>query len=389
MKLFVEQLSLLAVNKFMDKSMVLARILLTLWVFLMSGCGGLLWFDETTEESFTRGEEYQSAAVESVIETPDGIPTPLFEPLYPIPPLVDKALPLEKGKFVLAPPTPLQVVWEEERIKIASNQQKTWVSINVAPSIAWESLLGFWQEQEVPLVYENARRGVMETEWIEVDDSRASVFGLRGKEALKSKLKMRVQVERGDFPDMTNVYLRQYFHNESSKALPQSEDIDWASSQRFEYVKSPLAALVSYLENNQAPPSSISLVAQSTSVEQLSEIVQRSGLNVLLLRNDFNRSWVSVGDALRRGKFPLEDLDRSQSVFYLELRDSEKNKSELLEQMLQNDEISKRQLGDYKLRLKLVKEANNILVRVENSQGLPAVNEVSAVILKRLKEYIG
>lgn len=365
--------------------MAVAKTLLVIGMLILVGCGSLF-----SKKGATDADDYQKAAISPLITTPEGSHNPVFEPLYPIPELSENARPIEKGKFVLDPPVALPVIWDEERIKIASNQQKSWVSINVAPSLAWESVLGFWNEQGIPLVYKNARRGIMETEWVVLDKAHGKIFGRGeiGSELAPSKVKIRVHIERGDFPDMTNVYLMQKYSSGGEAELPDAATIDWSAPQLFDHVQTPLAELASYLKTNQQPPTSISLAAQSTSVEQLTEIVQRSGLNMLLLRKDFNHSWVSIGEALKRGKFPLEDLDRSQSLFYLELRDSEKNKSELLEQLLQKDELSKNLFGDYKLQLKLIEEGENILVRVENSQGLPTVNEVSAVILKRLKEYI-
>ena len=364
--------------------MAVAKALLVFCVLILVGCSSLF-----SKKGATDADDYQKASINPPITTPDGSHNPVFEPLYPIPALPENARPLEKGKFVLDPPTPLAVIWDEERIKIASNQQKSWVSINVAPSLAWGAVLGFWREQGIPLVYKNARRGIMETDWVVLDKAHAPIFGRANADVglTTSKVKMRVHIERGDFPDMTNIYLMQKY-SDGDAELPDAATIDWSAQQLFDHVQTPLAELESYLKTNQEPPTSISLAAQSTSVEQLTEIVQRSGLNMLLLRKDFNHSWVSIGEALKRGKFPLEDLDRSQSLFYLELRDSGKNKSELLEQLLQKDELSKKLFGDYKLQLKLIEEGENILVRVENSQGLPTVNEVSAVILKRLKEYI-
>jgi len=365
----------------MDKINLVSKALLIFSALSLVGCGSLLGKKDA------RVDDYRKATTGAVITTPDGVHQPDFKPLFPVPAVSENARALADGKFVLAPPVPLPVVWDEERIKLASNKQKTWLAINVAPSFAWASVSEFWREQGVALTHENARKGIMETEWVVLDERLVKVFG-RGKAEASSRVKMQILIERGDFPDMTNIYLTQYYHDGSVSELPESASIDWSVPERFDHVKAPLEELLGYLKANQKAPSSISLVAQSTSLEQRSEIVQRSGLNMLLLRKDFNHSWVSVGDALRLGKFPLEDLDRSQSIFYLELRDSEKNKSELLEEMLQNELLSKKLLGDYKLQLKLVEEDNNILVRVEDSQGRPAVNAVSVVILKRLKEYI-
>lgn len=359
--------------------------------FSLAGCGTLFGNDGVFSD---RSSEYQEAQTTDYLKIPAGVHKPKFEPLHPVPELPEQAQPLAEGKFVLPAPKPLQIVWENERVKLVQNKQKSWLSVNIPPSQAWGLVQNYWHQKKVALVFHDAKKGVMETVWLDASEDAKNMRDSAGSELDLNDdnqiyVKIRVQIERGDFRDMSNIYLSRVQYSVADESdLPNRNSIDWSLIKTFEGVERPLKSLQAYLLQNQKPPQAISLVAQSTSLEQPNELVQRSGLTMLLIRDDFNYSWSSVGEALRRGNFPIEDLNRSQATYYLELRDAEKNRSELLEHFIEKEKVKKRLFGDYKFQVRLLEENENILVSVVNSQGTPAAKEVAEAILKRIKEYL-
>jgi outer membrane protein assembly factor BamC len=70
---------------------------------------------------------------------------------------------------------------------------------------------------------------------------------------------------------------------------------------------------------------SVSLLAQGISTANKVYIVRGAdGTPMIDLRLNFERAWASLGRALPRGGFTVQDLDRSAGIYYVKFEPSEK-----------------------------------------------------------------
>lgn len=265
----------------------------------LQGCGWLFG-----DEGYFRDREddYRTARAIPPMRVPEGKGSSAIEPLYPIPTAQTEVL---LGKeFEVPRPAPLLGDQEENVVRIQKLGEDQWILLDGGPSEIWPRIRSFLISNRIGIEREDASTGIIETAW------------LTFKADTSKREKYRFRVEQGIQRNSTEIYVQQmgYIRPEGVE-MPEPE---WqAKSMDFEREGWMVRELAGYLADTSGE-SSVSLLAQGISTANKIYMTRGSdGRPVIDLRLPFERAWASLGRALERGEFVVEDLNRDSGVYFV------------------------------------------------------------------------
>lgn len=209
-------------------------------------------------------------------------------------------------------------------VRIERDGDQRWLVVRRTPEQLWPQLKQFWEQAGFEVKTEEAKTGVMETEWRENRSKIPQDFirGAIGKVADNAystgeRDKFRTRLERGA-DGTTEVYIShrgaQEVYTGADKATTAWQVRPNDPGLEAEY----LAKLVASLTRSDEK------AAQAT-VQGAPERAQHARLvgDVIELDEGYDRAWRRVGLALDRVGFTVEDRDRVQGVYYVRYIDPE------------------------------------------------------------------
>ncbi len=270
-----------------------ARVaLLSSLLLTTTGCGYLFGDQGVFRD---KSEDYKKAPEVDVIEVPEGKDSDSLREIYAIP-VIDEELVLE-GEFEVPRPAPLVAGAGEEVVRIQRLGDESWALVAEAPGQVWPQVRGFLSAAGVGVARVDARAGLMETGWLE----------LEGQE-MASRYRFRIEqgVQRGS----SELHVLQQSQVGDVNVWPESSD-------NKEQEAEMLRALAQYIANS-AETAPVSMVADQaiSAGGKISMQESTEGYTYIRLELPYDRAWASLSRALQQSYFEITDRDRTAGEYY-------------------------------------------------------------------------
>jgi outer membrane protein assembly factor BamC len=354
-----------------------------------SGCGWL-WGDQGYFRD--RGNDYLEATQAPAMQVPPDLAlSKRLDPLLPIPRNV--ADDTDKSDYDVPRPLPLQVAAAPTDYSLQKSGGASWILAQKAPAEVWPVAHQFFQDNGFRIAEERPQTGEFSTTWQRFDELSAGMADrLRSSaSAADGQARVHVRIEPGVQRNTSEIYL-------SSIERPAGSSVDTPFPGRAAntgldsvLVDQMLASMTREAEKG----GSVSLLAARDfdAPSQVSLVEDGSGNLVLNVGSDIDRAWSSVGRALDKGQWRVEDINRSLGLYYINLAekaDTPANKpgffGRLFGREASKEEIEAR-ADRYQVRLSKVGES--IQVTVEKNINTVAPPDVARRVLSVIQDNLG
>nr|WP_255662716.1 outer membrane protein assembly factor BamC [Acidovorax sp. D4N7] len=267
--------------------------------------------------------DYKSAAKAPTLEVPPDLSQLTRDTRYNVPGGVVSANALQAGQAAQAPTGAQTVISNAGDVRIERVGNERWLVISRPADKLWDPVREFWLENGFVMVKEDAKLGIMETDWAEnraklPQDAIRAALGkvLDSFYSTGERDKFRTRLERR--PDggtevyithrgMIEVYSTQ--DRDSTAWQPRPSDTELET----EFLRRLMVKLGLSQEQSQAAAASVRAAPAAPSARM--DTVNNAP--VVLLDEGFDRAWRRVGLALDRTGFTVEDRDRSRGIYYV------------------------------------------------------------------------
>ena len=303
---------------------ILRLTVLSLAMFSLAGCGSMSLENKRVD--------YKAGALKAPsLEVPPDLTTPTTEDHYTIPDNGSAVASYSDFAKAGSTPRPSSVLPESRNVHLEHDGARHWLVVDDKAENIWPVIKAFWQENGFAIKTEDARAGIIETDWAE---NRAKIprTGLRsilgkvldGLYDSGARDMYRVRLERTKDGKSTEIYLTQYGKEEVLSADKSTSN--WQSRPNDpELEATMLQMLMAKLGGAEAQAKAPSVPAQdAVAAPRLQSL--GDGKRIILLSEPFDRSWRSVGLALEHGGFVVEDKDRASGVYFLRVEEQAKKK---------------------------------------------------------------
>lgn len=363
--------------------------LLTIQLIMLTAACSLLPEDEKGFQSSTQSTDYMKVQNIKALEVPEPLSTPRFVDLYPVPEAAKNLEPSTVGKkFKLTQPKPLEIIWDDQKVQLRKKGARQWIRLNAKPGQVWSVLHQYLKAKALSVDNEDSRTGTIESVWMNSGNGVVLFDAVTPTENAYRKL--RVRIERGSDADISNIYLSVVEHSSASRAhLPSSNNIDWTNSEALlPQVTRLLSDLHQFLVAQDYSKANISLAGQSISSDPMAEITWVDGKPALKLRQDFNYGWKQVGQALKTGKFPVEDLNRSEGTFFIRLADKDGKENSFYKHLRKDAKLDQELLGSGLLYIKVNSVGRLTSVSLSAEKGVALSPGLQQAFLAGVKENL-
>ncbi len=355
----------------MSDNSIATRILLSLPVLmLLSGCSFL---DRMFPD---RSEEYRKAETTAPLEVPpDLTSTPSTDALV----VRDGAATLsgyQSATRSRSGQSSAGVLPTPEGMRVERDKDRAWLVVKGDPAAVWARAREFWLENGFLIRRENPTLGVLETDWVDsrvnapgdiISKTISRVFPNAYSSALRDAYRMRL--EPGEEPGTTEIFITHKGLQEKLEgASDQVQTTVWEPRPADPGLESEmLKRLMIYL--GASPQRAEQQLAADKPVADKAELTkQPDGQPVLVVHEGFSRAWRSVGIALDRVDFAVEDRDRSAGIYYVRYNDPlRQQKKGLLSKLAFWADDAPDEVSTY--RIKLVDDGADTRVMVLNEKG--------------------
>jgi outer membrane protein assembly factor BamC len=343
-------------------------------LMMLSTLAACSWLGDDDDDMFRdRANDYRKARVEEPLTVPEHLQARTIEDTYDIPRITDNAS--LTGEFDIPRPETLgsEVLVDAVRINKLGDQQ--WILIDGAPGEVWPRLRSFLSRNNLPVARADAVNGLIETAWLQPT----------GENMLRERIRLRL--EQGVQRETTEVYVLQADIRAGEEGWPAMS----SSSEREALIVNSLSQ---YLADNQVAMSSVSMLAQqamgSSGKVSLEEDDQRRPY--IQLELPFARAWASLGLAIEKAGFAVDDLDRTQRIYYVrfsEVEDDEDDEPGFWAGLFA-DEEDEGEAGRGPVFLVRINEqaTEEVHILVERNGDAAVVTEKATAILKRIKKHL-
>ncbi len=259
----------------------------------VGGCGYLFGDDGMFRDP---SEDYKRAPETPVIAVPEGKSSDFSQEIYAIPRVEDNLV--LAGEFEVPRPTPLVAGASDEIVRIQKLGDESWALIALAPGEVWPQVRSFVSAAGLQIARVDARSGIMESGWVQLDDYPMS-----------SRFRFRIEqgVQRGN----SELHILQ---------MNQAGDVSsWpAKSDNLEQETQMLQGIAQYIANS-TDAASVSMVAdQALSASgKISLQEAPEGYTFIRVGLPYSRAWASLARALQKSTFEITDRDRSTGIYYV------------------------------------------------------------------------
>lgn len=298
---------------------------------------------------------------------------------------------VEKNKKAILP--------EVSGVSIKREGSQRWLLTTKTPEELWPVLRQFWEDSGFSLVIDNPTTGIMETEWAEnraklPQDIIRRTIGkvLDGLYSTSERDKFRIRVERAQ-DGGSEVYITH---------RGMKEELVGAQKERSMWTKRPAdpeleAEFLSRLMVRLGAKADIAKTAVTTTNETatksvapttqaISRVTRINEKPALPLSETVEHAWRSLGLALDRINFTVEDRNRSQGIYYVRyINDKEDEKKGFFDKLFSAN--AKKQAQRYQIKLS-EHGVNHSVITILNESGQPETGNVAQDILGLLDQQL-
>lgn len=269
------------------KPVVTAGLAITL-----CGCGYLFGDEGVFRDA---SEDYKRAPEMPVIEVPQGKDSDALQEIYPIPDVEQSSL--LAGEFEVPRPSPLVAGEADQIVRIQRLGDDQWALVAQAPGQVWPQVRSFLTSAGIALARVDARAGVMETGWLELQS-----------QSVPSRFRLRIDqgVQRGT----SELHVLQMVQSGDAQSWPARSD---DPEQEGEF----LQAVAQYIANS-ADTAQVSMVADQAinATGKISLQESPEGETYIALGLPYDRAWASLARSLEKSTFEISDRDRSTGEYF-------------------------------------------------------------------------
>jgi outer membrane protein assembly factor BamC len=232
-----------------------------------------------------------------------------------------------------APAVAAVAVTDVAGMRIERAGQQRWLVVPQAPEVLWPQVKAFWEQRGFTLDVEDAKVGVMETNWAEnraklPNDAVRNTIGrlLQNLYDTGERDRFRTRIERTAAG--SEIYIS-HRGAEEAFADDRRETTQWRARPsdpqlEAEFLSRLMVALGSPPETARAAVSAAAGpaapgTAPATTAAAGAAVRTAPGPTAtsLTIEEPFDRAWRRVGVALDRGGFTVEDRDRAAGLYYV------------------------------------------------------------------------
>ncbi len=274
------------------------QVLLLVCLTLLAGCSHLAGDNGYFQD---RDDDYLEAQLSPPIIVPENLDSAAIIDLYVIPQSSSDDV-LSSGGYEVPRPAPLLSDGTGEAVRIQKLGTQQWILLNATPSQIWPQLRHFLFTNKNGLGEENGGKGVLETQWLSVDEDA------------QLREKFRFQVEQGVQRNSSEIHIRQA--DRTHLSVMDNPLVDWPNnSMNISRESWMVKELANYLASS-IGGASVSLIAQGISTaSKLTVAKTDDGYVVIRIQLPYDRAWASVGNALKKAEFRVDDKDRSRGEY--------------------------------------------------------------------------
>jgi len=205
-------------------------------------------------------------------------------------------------------------------MRLEGQGTQRWLVVDLPPEKLWNDIRDFWQETGFTLPLEDARLGIMETEWNENRGKLPQDFIRRTVGKYLDNLystgeldKYRTRLER-NASGGTEIYIS---HRGLVEGFKDDDRIKTTWVPRPVEPELEIEMLRRLMIKLGAPKDQATLQAAAVPARDTARLQNVDGQPVVQIDEAFDRAWRRVGLTLDRTGFTVEDRDRSQGTYFV------------------------------------------------------------------------
>lgn len=356
---------------------------LALMISATSGCGWL-WGDEGYFRD--RGSDYLSARPAPAMQVPPNLQTRRLDPLLPIPTAVADSTQRE-GKFDVPRPHAMPVQEQVSEFSLQNSGSSRWLVAQRSPAEVWPLVRQFFSDNGFNVAEERPRTGEFITEWQSASDLQGKFASLLGD----GETRLRVRVEPGVQRNTSEVFVASAQRPAASTAEP-GFSVDGGNQALNTALLDELLGSVT----RSGEGSSVSLLAARDydAPSRINLSADGSGDPLLTLDTDFDRAWSSIGRALEQSALRVEDVDRSQGLYFINLAErgaaEAQEKPGFFSRLFGRGEADKEEVEARaeRYRVRLSQIGRSVQVTVEQDLNTVAPADVARRVLEQIRDRL-
>lgn len=341
------------------------------------------------------GPDYKKSATVESLAVPPELTAPSGPQALDIPRAGEAVGPEDARTQAAAQRTRREVLPEYENVEVRGRGDMRWLAVDEGPEAVWAALTRFWEQEGFALRMEEPELGIMETQWAEnrADIPEGPIRGVIGSVfpnlySAATRDKFRVRLERTD--GGAEVYLTHYGVQEVSRG---ESELAWEPRPSDpELANEMLHRFLVHLGVKKAQAERMVAEAEAAEDRGRAELLHEGGRPVLRVRERFARAWRHTGIALDRLGFVVEDRNRQEGIYYVELvdllEDADKQGGDGWFDWLFSSEDEAEIAGGQRFRVVLTDEGESTRIAIQDEAGEPLPADKADRILTRLQRQL-
>lgn len=295
----------------------------------------------------------------------------------------------QQSQGTVTPTAANAVPQPDTNLRIERHGDERWLVTSLPPEKIWPQLQAFWNERSLKLTLDDAKAGVMETEWAEnraklPNDIIRKTLGslLDSVYSTGEKDKFRTRVERTGAGSEVFISHRGMIEVYTS---PTKESTAWQPRPSDPQLEGELLQRL-MVKLGAKEEVAKTAVATATSAPARARLLPNQAAPTLQVDDGFDRAWRRVGLALDRGGFTVEDRDRSQGLYFVRYVDpgqAGKEEPGFFGKLFGN---KTRISPPVKYQVAVTSQGDSSTVRVLDSKGAPENGDAGRRIVSLLVE---
>ncbi len=235
------------------------------------------------------------------------------------------------------------VLPEVKNVRLERSGGQRWLTVENGAENVWPLVKAFWLEHGFTLLSDNPEAGFMATDWLE---NRAKIPQSKVRNVISKvfskvyssdeKDMYRTRLERGQDGNSTEIYI-------SHRGLAEVQNADkngyqWRTRGRDVDLEADMLQLLMVRLGGGATAQVTVAEASAASTPGTpvtTKLQEIDGGKIILLGEPFDKSWRKVGLALEQAGIVVDDMDRANGVYFLNVSsDIAQNKKSLLDRLM-------------------------------------------------------